>query len=160
MDPHDALVPGQSKEALVNAVAAPVESRLPQSRRPPVESRLRQSRRPPVITAWSAVSPFGIGRDALVNGLRLGQKRIERLDPAVWPAPIEEACLVPDFNPRALLGQRGTRAMDRATALAVVATGRLLDDGAGGRLPGIGEDAALVLGTSMGSVSSIMSFTS
>jgi 3-oxoacyl-[acyl-carrier-protein] synthase II len=48
--------------------------------------------------------------------------------------------------------------MDRATALAVVTVAKLLEDARGRGLE-VGEDAALVLGTSTGSVQSIMNFT-
>lgn len=73
-------------------------------------------------------------------------------------APVSRACLVPDFEPREVLGRKGTRSMDRATALAITAVGALLE-----QLPGAhaaaSEEMALVLGTSTGSVASIMSFT-
>jgi 3-oxoacyl-[acyl-carrier-protein] synthase II len=113
----------------------------------------------PVISAWSAVSAFGVGREKFSDGVRTGQPAVTPLDPDVWSAPVAEACLVPAANPRELLGRKGTRSMDRATALAVAAVGRLLHDGDGGRIDGLDEDTALVLGTSTGSVCSIMAFT-
>src|SRR5450755_1411754 len=113
----------------------------------------------PVITAWSAVSAFGVGRDRFVAGLRTGRAPAVALDHAEWPAPVDKACLVPATGPRDLLGPKGTRSMDRATALAVAAVGQLLAADAGGRRPEAGEDTGLVLGTSTGSVRSIMTFT-
>ncbi|KUM84718.1 MULTISPECIES: beta-ketoacyl synthase N-terminal-like domain-containing protein [Streptomyces] len=113
----------------------------------------------PVITAWSAVSAFGIGRETFSAGVRSRQPVVTALDPERWPAPVDRACLVPGADPRELLGRKGTRSMDRVTGLAVAAVGRLLDDGEGGRIPGLDEDTGLVLGTSNGSVSSIMAFT-
>ncbi|MFJ2007082.1 beta-ketoacyl synthase N-terminal-like domain-containing protein [Streptomyces chartreusis] len=113
----------------------------------------------PVVSAWSAVSAFGVGREAFGAGVRAKQAPVTALDPERWAAPTDRACLVPGGEPRELLGRKGTRSMDRVTALAVAAVGRLLDDGEGARIPGLDEDTGLVLGTSNGSVGSIMSFT-
>ncbi|MGI5458720.1 beta-ketoacyl synthase N-terminal-like domain-containing protein [Streptomyces sp. CA-249302] len=113
----------------------------------------------PVITAWSAVSAFGVGREPFTAGVRGGRPVVTDLDRERWPAPVGRACLVPGGDPRELLGRKGTRSMDRVTGLAVAAVGRLLDDGSGERIPGLEEDTGLVLGTSNGSVSSIMTFT-
>ncbi|GAA1354229.1 beta-ketoacyl synthase N-terminal-like domain-containing protein [Saccharothrix algeriensis] len=106
----------------------------------------------PVIAAWSAVSPLGLGRAAFSDGLRAGRTAVAEVDPT-WDAPVEQACLVPDFDIKAILGRKGTRSMDRATGLAVTAVGRLLDGAQGD------ERTALVLGTSTGSAQSIMDFT-
>jgi 3-oxoacyl-[acyl-carrier-protein] synthase II len=112
----------------------------------------------PTISAWSAVSAFGVGRDRFRHGLRAGRQPLVALDPNEWPAPVGEACLVPGGSPRELLGRKGTRSMDRATALAVAAVGQLLGPDAGCAREA-GEDTGLVLGTSTGSVASIMTFT-
>lgn len=116
--------------------------------------------RGPVITAWSAVSAFGIGRDSFAAGLQAGKAPVGAIDHAEWSAvPADKACLVPAGGPRDLLGPKGTRSMDRATALAVAAVGQLLGSDAGDRRPQAGQDTGLVLGTSTGSVRSIMAFT-
>ncbi|MGW3040422.1 beta-ketoacyl synthase N-terminal-like domain-containing protein [Kitasatospora sp. NPDC001159] len=112
-----------------------------------------------VITAWSAVSPFGIGREAFAEGLRERRVAEAPLAREPWQAPAETACLVPDFDIRAVLGKKGTRSMDRATGLAVTTVGRLLDDAPRNRQVATGEDSALVLGTTIGSVQSQMDFT-
>lgn len=109
----------------------------------------------PVITAWSAVSAFGLGRKAFSDGLREKRMALSALDPEVWSIA-GEAYLVPNFDATEQLGRKGTRSMDRATALAVVAVGRLLDEEA---RDDAREDTAIVLGTSTGSAASIMSFT-
>lgn len=88
------------------------------------------------ITAWSAISPFGIGADAFRIGLDVRR---------------QTSGLVPDFDVRAVLGKKGTRSMDRVTALSVAAVGALAE-----RLPG--PETGLVLGTT-GSVQSTMDFT-
>lgn len=111
-----------------------------------------------VITQWDAVSPFGTGRDAFTEGLWSGASPTAALDPEQWPAPPDpHACLVPDFSPRQALG-KGTRVMDRVTALAAVAVGRLLE-GTDEPAPDAAEQTGLVLGTTTGSVQSMTDFT-
>jgi 3-oxoacyl-[acyl-carrier-protein] synthase II len=63
-----------------------------------------------VITAWTAVSPYGTDRESFVDGVAAG------------PAT---SVLVPGFGVRELLGKKGTRSMDRVTGLAVLAVGQL-----------------------------------
>ncbi|MEU8517671.1 beta-ketoacyl synthase N-terminal-like domain-containing protein [Kitasatospora sp. NPDC048722] len=75
---------------------------------------------PPVITAWSALSPLGTGTAAHTVA-----------PPPDGPAhretrPDHTVHLVPDFEPRAVLGKAGTRSMDRVSALAVATVGDLL----------------------------------
>ncbi|MFI9100876.1 beta-ketoacyl synthase N-terminal-like domain-containing protein [Streptomyces fildesensis] len=115
--------------------------------------------RRPVITAWSAVSPFGIGRSAFADGLRKRESAAAPLDRAKWQAAGDTAFLVPGFELRDVLGRKGTRSMDRVTGLAVATAGRLLDDAPRNRRVGTGPDAGLVLGTTTGSVQSQMDFT-
>ncbi|MFK4218001.1 beta-ketoacyl synthase N-terminal-like domain-containing protein [Streptomyces sp. NPDC020880] len=110
--------------------------------------------RGPVISGWSAVSPYGIGRHAFVEGARSGHSTAVDLDPGTWTGPDEQACLVPDFNIRDVLGRKGTRSMDRVTGLAVTAVGRLLKDSPGPETDG--TRVALVLGTNTGSAQSMM----
>ncbi|WP_236594920.1 beta-ketoacyl synthase N-terminal-like domain-containing protein [Saccharothrix sp. 6-C] len=107
-----------------------------------------------VISAWSAVSPFGMGSAAFADGVRAGV-------PALAPAPggpFERAALVPDFSAAGALGKKGTRTMDRVTALAVSTVGRLLQE-CGPALLEQPERVGVVLGTGSGSVQSIMDFT-
>ncbi|MEV0260323.1 beta-ketoacyl synthase N-terminal-like domain-containing protein [Streptomyces sp. NPDC050617] len=110
-----------------------------------------------VISGWSAASPYGLGREAFGAGLRSGRTALAPLDRRAWPGPYDTAGLIPDFDVRAVLGKKGTRAMDRVTGIAVVTLGMLLER----YEPGLGEDperVGLVLGSS-GSVQSIMDFT-
>lgn len=112
-----------------------------------------------VISAWSAVSPFGIGREAFVSGFHAGRSAVTAVDREQWRTPDDEVCLVPGFSPAAALGRKGTRAMDRVTGLAVSAVGRLIDESPDPHTASDGEDVALVLGTTSGSVQSMMDFT-
>ncbi|MFE2835935.1 beta-ketoacyl synthase N-terminal-like domain-containing protein [Streptomyces mirabilis] len=109
----------------------------------------------PVITAWSAISPFGFGADALRTGLRAG---VPAPTSAAEPAPDARGRLVPDFDARTVLGKKGTRSMDRVTALSVAAVGELAGPQGPPATPGAGPATGLVLGTS-GSVRSTMDFT-
>ena len=102
----------------------------------------------PVITAWTAVSPYGIDRESFVDGLRSGDAA------AVSDGAAHPAALVPGFDVRELLGRKGTRSMDRLIGLAVWAVGRLT----AGRPAERGDRSGLVIGT-MGSLQSTMDFT-
>ncbi|QWF78773.1 beta-ketoacyl synthase N-terminal-like domain-containing protein [Amycolatopsis sp. CA-230715] len=113
---------------------------------------------PPVITAWSAISPFGYGHNAFTNGFATGASTVDAVDEERWQVTGECAALVPDFDVRTLLGAKGTRSMNRVTGLAVVTAGQLL-----AQVPGRGDEFAegtgLVLGTTTGSPESMMGFT-
>jgi 3-oxoacyl-[acyl-carrier-protein] synthase II len=117
---------------------------------------------PAVLTRWTAISPFGLGGDQLVRGLAAGRPTVAALDPSIWDGPLDRAALIPDFSPSAVLGARGTRAMDRITGIVVATVGMLLDE-SGLRVGEQGgltdpDGVGLVVGTS-GSVQSVMDFT-
>ncbi|MFJ8311752.1 MULTISPECIES: beta-ketoacyl synthase N-terminal-like domain-containing protein [unclassified Streptomyces] len=111
-----------------------------------------------VFSAWSAVSPYGAGATAYRAGLAAEESALAALDATAHPGPYEQAGLVPDFTAAGALGKKGTRTMDRLTALAVSAFGQLLQE-CGPALVERPERLALVLGTGSGSVQSIMDFT-
>ena len=113
----------------------------------------------PVISAWSAISPWGLTTAEFAAGLRARRRTAAPLDRTQWTVPVGQACLVPGFDVRTELGRKGTRSMDRATGLAVAAVGRLLAGDGTERLPGVSSDAGLVLGTTTGSAQSMMDFT-
>ncbi len=122
-------------------------------------SALHKDRDRLVITAWSVVSPFGIGRRAFVDGLTSGRTTDTDVRGSLWDTPDDRACLVPGFDPRDLLGKKGTKAMDRGTGMAVVSVGELIADL--GEENGVADrdDTGLVFGTSFGSPQSMMDFT-
>lgn len=97
----------------------------------------------PVISAWSAVSRFGIGRAAFASGYAGARHD----DAPAWP--------VPDLDIRAELGRKNTRAMDRVTGLAAIAARELLHET--GSL-GDPADTAVVLATA-GSPQQMRDFT-
>ncbi|MFI2759693.1 beta-ketoacyl synthase N-terminal-like domain-containing protein [Streptomyces echinatus] len=109
----------------------------------------------PVITAWSAISPFGLGADAFRAGLRGG---VPAPVSSAGHAPYAPGRLVPDFDARTVLGKKGTRSMDRVTALSVAAVGELAGGPEASGTPAEGPSPGLVLGTT-GSVQSTMDFT-
>jgi len=122
----------------------------------------------PVITAWSAVSPFGAGRDAHAAGLADGRATAAPLGEE-WAAPGPAACLVPGYDPKTLVGGRVGRTIDRATVFALAAVGHLagparpesavaeqseLSEPTG---PDRADRTGVVLGTTTGSLRSTMS---
>ncbi|GIF02265.1 beta-ketoacyl synthase N-terminal-like domain-containing protein [Paractinoplanes rishiriensis] len=111
-----------------------------------------------VLSVWSAVSPFGLGAAPLDTGLAAGASAVRAVPDGVDSGPFPQAGLVPSFDAATVLGRKGTRAMDRVTALTVATAGLVLRaDGE----PDPAETAAmaLVLGTSAGSYQSIVDFT-
>jgi 3-oxoacyl-[acyl-carrier-protein] synthase II len=120
----------------------------------------------PVITAWSAISPFGIGAVAFMTGVLETRSTRLPVDQDIWHVPYDYACLVPDFDAKEILGKKGTRALNREMSLAVATTGRLLDGAdesalgnGSGKAVENGERTALVLGTTTSSLQSIRDFT-
>jgi 3-oxoacyl-[acyl-carrier-protein] synthase II len=107
------------------------------------------------VTSWSAVSGFGIGAQSFCNAIVSSQSG----NGQSGNGQTGPASSVPDFDIRLLLGRKNTRSMDRVTGLAVLTVGRLLD---GERAAGHGFngcETGLVLGTTTGSVQSMMDFT-
>jgi 3-oxoacyl-[acyl-carrier-protein] synthase II len=98
------------------------------------------------ISGWSAVSPFGLASADFAAGVRRTPPAGARARP------------VPGFEAREVLGRKGTRSMDRLTALAVAAAGQLVTDEDGQRRAGIGPASAVVLGTGTASAQSMTDF--
>lgn len=103
------------------------------------------------ITAWSAVSPYGMDTGSFATAVRARRPAMRWADPAGPPGTA--ASLVPGFDQRDVLGRRGTKGMDRVTGLAITAVGAI------GTSTHDGRDTALVLGTTGGSVRSAMNLT-
>ncbi|MFF8592599.1 beta-ketoacyl synthase N-terminal-like domain-containing protein [Streptomyces sp. NPDC015220] len=101
------------------------------------------------ITAWSAVSPYGIDSADYARGLAADDAR--QAVPVGAADAGDEARLVPGFEVREVLGRTGTRTMDRATGLAVTAVRDLLEGADREERPvPTGTGTALVLGTTLG----------
>lgn len=116
---------------------------------------------PLAVTAWSAISPFGSGPAEFAAGLLAGRATAQAPSRERWAVDDVSACLVPDFDVRKALGDKKVRAMNRASGLAVVTAADLLarlaehPDG----VDTTGEHTAVVLGTTTGSVASMMGLT-
>ncbi|MFI6433721.1 beta-ketoacyl synthase N-terminal-like domain-containing protein [Rhodococcus oryzae] len=109
-----------------------------------------------VLSSWSALSPYGVGREEFRQGIQSETTGLRSVEPGPDRIPMTQAGLVRDFDVRTTLGSRGTRAMDRVTGLAVKTVGLVLDDLGG--LTGTDAETALVLGTTTGSLLSMMEF--
>ncbi|MDT0493911.1 beta-ketoacyl synthase N-terminal-like domain-containing protein [Streptomyces griseus] len=111
-----------------------------------------------VITAWSAVSPYGTGSAPLADGLRTRTAAPRSEAPEEWTArPDATARLVPGFDVREALGRAGTRGMDRLTGLTAVTVRELLAARGAEQDDSLGT--GVVLGTAAGSVQGFMEFT-
>ena len=111
-----------------------------------------------VVTAWSAVSAFGIGSAAFREGIAQRRDAVADVDREQFPGPFDRAGLIPGFSATGHLGNKGTRSMDRLTAIAVSTVGQLVQE-YGSEVTEDPERVGLVLGTGSGSVQSIMDFT-
>lgn len=74
-----------------------------------------------VITGTGAVSPYGIGRQCLWEGIRDGRNAISRLPAAFEGLPVSVGGLVPDFDAERLLGHRTSRRTARFAQFALIA---------------------------------------
>lgn len=111
----------------------------------------------PVITAWAAVSPYGMTEEDFRAGLRAGPAATTALE--AGSGPHADGYLVPDFDVRSVLGRKGTRSMDRVSALAVATVRQLLAASGTSAAGFVADDAAVVLGTTTGSAKSMMDIT-
>jgi 3-oxoacyl-[acyl-carrier-protein] synthase II len=111
-----------------------------------------------VLSAWSAVSPYGLGRSLFADGVRATREVVGPVDQAMFPGKFDRAGLIPGFSASGALGRKGTRSMDRLTAIAVKTVGLLVEE-CGPELTEVAERVGLVLGTGSGSVQSIMDFS-
>ncbi len=109
------------------------------------------------ITGWGIVSPIGIGKDEFRQGLEAKRPGLRGLgDYPDGAIPFSAACRA-EFNTVAYLGSKGTRCMDRTTAMSVAAVGMALkDSGVSARYDS--SRIGVVLGTSTGSVKSASDF--
>jgi 3-oxoacyl-[acyl-carrier-protein] synthase II len=112
----------------------------------------------PCISAWSALSAFGVGRKLFVEGFLDGQAG-PHTETAGELGEAGADFLLKDFDPVRILGKKGTRTLDRMALMVIATSGMLLDEYAAS----IGDTRGsfgLVLGTSLGSMASIVDFTS
>jgi 3-oxoacyl-[acyl-carrier-protein] synthase II len=113
---------------------------------------------PLVITGCGAVTPAGIGLDALaaaMSGNGPGQAELDAIGGEFPPVPLSA---VPDFRVEDYLGKKGIRSLDRTARLALVACNRAL---AVLGAPLAERDRArtgVVIGTSTGSIRSSSEF--
>jgi 3-oxoacyl-[acyl-carrier-protein] synthase II len=107
----------------------------------------------PVITAWSAYSAYGAGRDRLARGLAAGESAVTAIDGGAWGTLDSRAALIPGFDTREVLGKKNTRGMSRLSGIAVATVRMLQEEVAGDQATG------LVLGTTTGSAEAMMEIT-
>jgi 3-oxoacyl-[acyl-carrier-protein] synthase II len=108
-----------------------------------------------VISAWSALSPFGHGRTAFADGVRRGVPAVPVSTKDDWAEAL--ARVVPDFDITGQLGRKGTGSMDRTSALAVATLRAVQRDEHGSVRPD--PSTGVVLGTTSGSARTQFEFT-
>jgi len=114
-----------------------------------------------VITGIGVLAPNGIGKDAFWKALKFGTsgiKPVTLFDTSMLRSKL--AGEISDFDPKAILGPKGLRNLDRPTLLVMCASKLALED-AGLPCPVSEEDTDIYgvsLGSTLGSVRSISEF--
>lgn len=110
-----------------------------------------------VLSGWSVVTPYGVGRDALRDGVLSGRPAAVDEETAELHGGVRSR-VVPGFNAADHLGRKGTRGMGRSTSFAVTAIDVLLRE-LGPEVTEDPERVGLVLGVGQGNVQAAMDFT-
>ncbi|TGA92977.1 3-oxoacyl-ACP synthase [Streptomyces sp. MZ04] len=110
-----------------------------------------------VLSGWSAVTPYGVGRDALRDGVLSGRSAVAEQAADEFGGGVR-AAVVPGFKAADHLGRKGTRSMGRSIAFAVTAIDVLLRE-LGPEVTEDPERIGLVLGVGQGNVQAAMDFT-
>lgn len=116
--------------------------------------------KPLAITGYGAVTPYGVGREAITNALASGVSApLSRTDSPLVSEDLRDESLFDarDFDPAKVLGDKGLRNFDRMTKLMIVAGKLALEDAglkkdgafAGARTP---EQIGIVSSTAYGSL--------
>jgi 3-oxoacyl-[acyl-carrier-protein] synthase II len=109
-----------------------------------------------VVTGIGAVTPLGIGKEALWQGLangRSGIRHITRFDASELTAQI--AGEVPDFDPLEFMDRKDARRMDRFTQFAVAATALALADAGLDKKTPLGDRAGVLIGSGVGGIETL-----
>lgn len=112
-----------------------------------------------VITGVGVVASQGIGKEAFWQSLQNGTSGIKEV--SLFETKSMRTRLageIKDFDAKAYLGEKGLRLLDRSTKLVNVAAKLALDDASFVVTPQNSDDVGVVLGTTLGSVSSISEF--
>lgn len=106
-----------------------------------------------VITGMGAISPLGVSRDALWEGLiegRSGIRRITQFDASEMPCQI--AGEIPDFDPEDYMDRKEARRIPRSAQIALAAALQAMcDAGLASTMPEP-ERAGVIFGTSVGGI--------
>ncbi|NLK07622.1 MAG: beta-ketoacyl-ACP synthase II [Firmicutes bacterium] len=109
-----------------------------------------------VITGIGAVTPFGLGKDVLWEGIvngRSGVRRITRFDASDLTSQI--AGEVPEFDPLQFMDRKEARRMDRFTQYAVAASSLALSDAGLDKKVPLGERTGVLIGSGIGGLETL-----
>jgi len=112
-----------------------------------------------VVTGLGAVSPLGVGVEALWEGLAAGRSGIgpiTQFDSTGYETTI--AGEVPGFEPERYLERKEARKADRFVQFAVAASRMALADAGIEVTPGLAEDFGCVIGSGIGGMATIEEF--
>ncbi len=108
------------------------------------------------VTGLGVVSPLGVGREALFDGLRTGRSGIVRVDDQLDLDGLRVSVGAPcsDFEPASFMDKKQARRMGRASQLAVAAAKLALDHGKLSQRDG--ARGAVVVGTGIGAMEAMV----
>jgi 3-oxoacyl-[acyl-carrier-protein] synthase II len=102
-----------------------------------------------VVTGVGVVSPFGTGRERLMDGLFHGRPAVRALTDLPAEAPVRIAAVVPDFDPERHMDRRSVRRSGRFTHFSIAAAREALEM-AGGAQAFDPDRVGVVIGTAGG----------
>lgn len=114
-----------------------------------------------VITGIGLISPAGSGKEAFWQALKQGVSQLRPVtlfDASKYPNQL--AGEIPDFDPKRFLGSTGIRHFDRTSLLLASSTKLALEDAGYLKTTHNGSDLGIVIGSTFGSISSIIAFDS
>lgn len=116
-----------------------------------------QQRQKIAITGIGVVSPIGIGKSAFFEGLEQGRSGFRPVTLFASDRP-RLAAEVPNFDPKLYLGDMSVRNLDRTTTMLLVASKQAMDDAGVTITPENATEMGIVIGSTMGSISSVSKF--
>ena len=110
-------------------------------------------RRRVAVTGIGAVTPIGLGREGLWNGIRREQSAVAtvtRFDPSIWRS--HNAAQVNDFDPLDFFDSKKSRRFDRFNGFAVASAQQALADSGLDLAAEDGERVGAMMGSALGGI--------
>jgi 3-oxoacyl-[acyl-carrier-protein] synthase II len=114
---------------------------------------------PLAVSGWGVTSSLGIGAEEFGAAWRARRSGLRDISGMYEDElPVSEACALPDFKVRDILGRKGTSFFDRTTSLTVVTTGLALKDSSLEVTDDNREEIGIALGSTTGGMQALCDF--